>query len=232
MNSLHKYREIILNGIYGIVQNSSSRQALITAVDEENDTCTITMESVEYENVPIKSVSMSSNVVGYPAIGSYCNVYFLEGNTQVLRLLDFQDCQKIKITNIPASGSNEAVKVIAEIDISEFSLTLDKLTSNIKESNYTGENETKSLSGDYKLDANNILFNGGNNGGLVLASVIVRELNALKKQFNSLTNGLNAGVIKVPSMTGGVFPLITYTGGAVPVPETIVSDVENPKIKQ
>lgn len=83
-----------------------------------------------------------------------------------------------------------------------------------------------------KVDANNITFNGGNNGGLVLVNSLVMRLNLLENDLNLLKTIL-AAWIPPPSDVGLVAlkALITPWSAVILTP-TIKQQLENLKIKQ
>lgn len=78
-------------------------QGTITAVNKDDNTCTVSVEdaeggSLEWEGVPLRVLSVESNYMIYPKPGTDCSVCFYGGNTRSPAVLDFQDAESIKIT--------------------------------------------------------------------------------------------------------------------------------------
>ena len=70
------------------------------------------------------------------------------------------------------------------------------------------------------LNADGVVFNGGTNNGMVKINDLVTRLNNLESAFNSHTH-----ILTLTSGTGTAAPTI------LPVTETVISDLEDPKVK-
>jgi hypothetical protein len=83
----------------------------------------------------------------------------------------------------------------------------------------------------FKMNAEGIVFNGGDFGGLVKLESTVDRLNILEQDLNSLKNAFSTWVV-VPSDGGAALKAATATWVSNQLEETINSDLENQLIKQ
>lgn len=82
-----------------------------------------------------------------------------------------------------------------------------------------------------EINCNNIVFNGGENDGLVLIGELVTKLNNLENQINDILNILKTTTI--PLAPSGTYPFAPLYTSITPIaPITQKSDLENTKIKQ
>ena len=102
------------------------RQGTIKDVDKEKNCATVSVGGQDYYNVPLRTLLTISNFIAYPKIGTVCDIFFTDSDTQSPSILDFQDADSIVITgqtevNISAEqitingGSNGGVINIGEL---------------------------------------------------------------------------------------------------------------------
>jgi len=78
--------------------------------------------------------------------------------------------------------------------------------------------------------AENIEFNGGNNGGLINISDLISKINNLENDINNLKTIITTWV-PVPSDGGAALKALITTWSAQTLTPTLVSEIENEKIK-
>jgi hypothetical protein len=192
------------------ISKSSPNQGIIQSVDEQNDTCVVLYEGVEYADVPLKSISDKSNFVVYPSVGTTCNIYFLMGMTENPRILDFQNCQKIKISTESETledGTTQEVSV-TNIDINADDIAV-TCTNNVT------------------INASSVIFNDGNNGGIPITKEVVTKLNRVEEDINTLKQAFSTWV-PAPMDGGAALKGATASWSSQQIqPLTQDSDIEN-----
>lgn len=100
-------RDIAASSLSALLRQFSTcgsiTQGTVTQVDKTNNICTIEIEDsqgnpLELNNVPIKTLSIESNFIVYPKVGTDCSVCFYGGSLRSPALLDFQDADSISIS--------------------------------------------------------------------------------------------------------------------------------------
>lgn len=81
----------------------SCRQGTITEVDKDTNTCTVEVETTEgqtiqFSDVPLRVLSIESNFIVYPAIGSDCYIGFYGGSTNSPVVIGFQNAESVAIS--------------------------------------------------------------------------------------------------------------------------------------
>lgn len=79
-----------------------------------------------------------------------------------------------------------------------------------------------------EINADEIVFNGGEHKGLVKVEAMKTKLNNLEKQVNKIVQQLQS--ISVALAPSGSFPLAPFFSSITPLVETQKSDIENDKI--
>ena len=80
-------------------------------------------------------------------------------------------------------------------------------------------------------DIPSIVFNGGDNGGLVILDKLVQKLNLLEKDINKLKTAFTTWVI-FPGDGGAALKTIATDWSSASLTETIDDDIQNSKISQ
>ena len=80
-------------------------------------------------------------------------------------------------------------------------------------------------------DIPSIVFNGGENGGLVILDKLVQKLNLLEKDINKLKTAFTTWVI-FPGDGGAALKTIATDWSSASLTETIDDDIQNSKISQ
>lgn len=81
----------------------SIRQGTIVEIDTSDNTCVVEVEtsednSIQFSGVPLKVLSIESNFIVYPAVGSDCYIGFYGGSTHNPVLLGFQNAESVTIS--------------------------------------------------------------------------------------------------------------------------------------
>jgi hypothetical protein len=80
-----------------------------------------------------------------------------------------------------------------------------------------------------KTDAGEIIFNGGENGGLVISKEVTKKINALEDKVNDLIKKLSSVIVKLDPT--GTYPLAPIFAQVFPLAKTDKKEIENEKIK-
>jgi hypothetical protein len=80
-----------------------------------------------------------------------------------------------------------------------------------------------------KIDCEEIVFNQGDNYGMVKVKELTEQLNAVEKKLNDLLSTLKT--ITIPLAPSGTYPFAPLFASTLPLTTTQQSDIENKKIK-
>ena len=79
------------------------------------------------------------------------------------------------------------------------------------------------------IDCDDVAFNGGDNGGLVISGETASKLNDIENKVNSILNTLKG--VTVPLAPTGSYPFAPLFASITDLANTSASDLENDKIK-
>lgn len=144
-----------------------------------------------------------------PSVGSVAVVTNINGNKETGMFLAFSSVDKIEFV----SGS---IKVSSSVDPDN--ADNDTVTVSIGESSI-------------QVTRDEIVFNGGNNKGLVLADKLVNRLNYIENSINSLKRVFSSWVV-APSDGGAALKALATAWASDTLSTTKANDFTNDKIKQ
>lgn len=185
----------------------------VTAVSETTRTCTIKGGNVEYEDVRLYGV-VKADLKGFcfiPKIGSFVLAGRIDGSNELFVIM-FSEIDKVLLT----IG-----------DKTDFSADQEKVSyKNDKVSLFITDTKVE-------LTADEIVFNGGELGGLVKIEELKKNLNSLKSFVEAMHAAVPTGISAVGAAmaANGALGKQAYDGAMAG--KTIeIEDMENPKIKQ
>lgn len=187
--------------------------ATVESVDESARTCSVTTHEATFEDVLLHAVTDAS-IKGFcmiPATGSVVLVSRIGGSNELLVSL-FSDIDRVLLT----IGD----KVEASIDDKELTYVSDKVSLKIN-----GEN--------VELNAEKVVFNGGDNKGMVKIQELTDKINALVDAHNSHTHTLMSGTVAVAGSATSQSNLAPITVPAITAKAQKLNkaDYENEKVK-
>lgn len=140
--------------------------AEIKSINADERTCVVTIEEIDYDDVRLYSVANKElkGFVMLPKIGSQVIVSRI-GNSNELFVSMFSEVDAVKLT----IGDKLAV----ELTTDKLNYTSDKVTLEIKENKV-------------HLTADEIVFNGGDNDGLVKLKELQSNLDSLKSYVEAI----------------------------------------------
>lgn len=186
--------------------------ATVYSVDESNRTMSALVDGTnEIYNIPLDVSFAGNNTLLYvPTLNSDCVLGFIEDIQEVVFVVAFSSIDKIIIRQ-NFNNENDVIEI-------------NDTTINIKRGNTTLIIEDKNVSLD--TGGGNIIFNGGQQNGLVLAQNLVNIINDMADKFNIFTSHVHMA-------QGSLSGPAQLTSGDVPNFSIIeISDIENPNIKQ
>lgn len=196
----------IRNLIRQLAQPDGETVALVCTVDEVNEKDRTIDCTPLNEGAPLLGVNLQANqgadfgVCLIPEKGSYVIVGFVADGAAGVVL------------------ATERVKS-AEVVIGDNSAVIDADGCRIK---------TANMSADF--NASDIIFNGGQFGGLVKVEALTRRLNLIEKDINNLKTAMS-GWAPVAQDGGAALKTAVTSWTAAPLVETVRNDYENTKIK-
>lgn len=201
--------------LLALLKSSSSATiyATVKSVDEDKRNCMVAIDDAEFTDVLLYSVE-NADLKGFvmlPKIDSTVLVSRIGGSNE-LYVSMFSEIEKVLLT--------VGDKVEVALDDKELICKNDKVSLKIN-----GEN--------VELDAEKIIFNGGDNNGLVKIQELTDKINALVDAFNNHTHMLMSGTVAVSGS-----PTNQSNPAPIEVPAIIAkaqklnkTDYENDKIK-
>ena len=197
-------------------QSFYSERARVTAVDLENNTCTVEtlIDKSEIFDVIINAYRGALyGVFPVPKVGSVVTISFYERNEAYVAKM----------------GELEQLKVIFQSTDDTAGVTMDIINEKILISWPDSEQDESTTIEVSELE---ILFNGGNLLGLVKIQELTDRLNEYELILKQLQTDFS-GWIPVPSDGGAALKTILTAGYLMKIiPDSTVSDFENEKIKQ
>jgi hypothetical protein len=134
----------------------------------------------------------------------------------------------------PIDGSADFLDVRINAGLTEGVLITPKVGSIVMVTKYAKFEAFLSLiteAESIEITCDNIVYNGGGNGGMVLVKELVKKINALEELTNTLLNTLKTTTI--PLAPSGTYPFAPLYASVDPiVPVTVESDLSNDKITQ
>ena len=121
--------------------------------------------------------------------------------------------------NIPAVDSTVLVGAIHNDPDTTFIAMTSKVSKVIKKIN----DQT------YEMTDQSHVFNGGDNGGLIIIADLINQLNAIENKINTFLNAYNAHTHPDPS-SGSTGPA-NNAGTVTTLTNTSATDIENDKVK-
>lgn len=183
----------------------------VTAVDEAARTCTVEMERIPYENVLLYAIEK-------PELKGFVFIPAIDSQVLVKRIGDDRYCIEM-FSVIDKVLLTVGEKVTAALDAETLDYKNDKVSLSI-----TG---TK-----VELTADEIIFNGGELGGLVKIQELKDNLDSLKKFVEAIHKAIPTAFSSVGAAmaANGALGKTSYDGAMAGKTITI-ADMENPKIK-
>lgn len=196
------------NIIRQLAQPDGETVALVCIVDAVDEKARTIDCSPLNEGAPLLGVNLQANqgsdcgIWIYPEVGSFVIVGFVAEGAAGVVL------------------STDKIKQ-AEIVIGQTSAIIDAGGCRIKTANMSAD-----------INADNIIFNGGNLNGMVKIDDLTTRLNIIEKDINNLKTVLASGWTPVPQDGGAALKAAAAAWAAASLTETVRSDYENTKIKQ
>lgn len=207
--------DIFLQILRNTTLEGSVKQGTVLSVDKDNNVVSVEIEEMQYDNIPIKVLIDSASDISYPLVGTTVYVATLENNPQFRFLLSTQDIDSIirsGLSIIDESSENRNIDITEDFNISSKNINI-SVTQNLE------------------INANQTIFNDGNNGGMLLLNNTVQKLNNLENQVNNIVSILT-GITVVIGPGGGTVPFAPFFSSITPLVPTQASEVENNKITQ
>jgi hypothetical protein len=253
--------QLFLEILYNMIQKVVIKQGVVTAVNKDENTCSVLLEDLVYENVPINILNQKGNMVAYPAIETSCNVFFLEAQTNVIQLINFQDTESIVISDNENDFITEIVLGTEEKPIPKINIQVNEININAKNEMNLGTNDTKIPTINISAEKINVNADEINLGS---SSAKIPKINISAEKFNIsadntvFNEGSNGGMVissKISQQLNnsenfenqilsvlksivitlaptGTVPFAPFFAAINPLVPTQPAQIENTKIKQ
>ena len=189
MQSKGENERLFLEIINNIIQKVCIKQGTITEVNKEENTCSILLEELVYENVPINILNQKSNMVVYPALETSCNVFFLEAQNNVVQLISFQDAESVVFSDNESDFITEIKLGTEEKPIPLIKIKTETFNINSKKEIIIGD-EDSSIP-DIKIDAETITIKSSKEVKIGSSDSTVPKVNLDVDETNLNSSKLN-----------------------------------------